>query len=341
MRVHEITFQNFRNFRPSKKVSFVDPLLGEVRPITVLAGTNGAGKTTILDTIETAARVFQIQASPNSPRSSSNTLQNALSQTKGSLFILKCQIPIFDKRPDFIDKTDEHIWSHEFTVSYPLPEFMKTVNLSTVDPYVLISLDESLHQRDELLGGVIYFPAERQIFSNGGGAIEPPDTSQEWVYRFNYSKQWKNSLEQFLVWQNYLDLEEHQHNQANLKPYTSRIETILGQNRKVQISKGRVTVTTTWGNKVSIAQLPSGEKQLLLMFGELARQLRKGGLLMIDEPEISLHPSYQRMMIHQLRQLAREWDLQIILATHSLEILRLFHESEIIFLDQLEAEPVP
>ena len=57
---------------------------------------------------------------------------------------------------------------------------------------------------------------------------------------------------------------------------------------------------------------------------------------MIDEPELSLHPTLQRQLLHYLRTFAREWDSKIILATHSLEILRAVHQSERLILDQLE-----
>jgi predicted ATPase len=50
MRIREITFHNFRSFRGEKRISFVDPLTDSVRPMTVIAGTNGAGKSTVLDT---------------------------------------------------------------------------------------------------------------------------------------------------------------------------------------------------------------------------------------------------------------------------------------------------
>ena len=79
----------------------------------------------------------------------------------------------------------------------------------------------------------------------------------------------------------------------------------------------------------------------MLLFGELARRRRKGAVLMIDEPEISLHPTLQRLVVYQLRNLAREWDMQVLLATHSLEILRSVHESERLVLDRLEAEGEP
>ena len=47
------------------RVSFVDPLTYAVGPINVLAGTNGTGKTTILETIE-ALLAFAMD--PDQPR---------------------------------------------------------------------------------------------------------------------------------------------------------------------------------------------------------------------------------------------------------------------------------
>jgi AAA15 family ATPase/GTPase len=47
MRIREIYFHNVRAFRGAHRISFVDPLTDAVRPVTVIAGTNGTGKTTI------------------------------------------------------------------------------------------------------------------------------------------------------------------------------------------------------------------------------------------------------------------------------------------------------
>ena len=104
-------------------------------------------------------------------------------------------------------------------------------------------------------------------------------------------------------------------------------------------SRHRGTARTGVAPGLTPDQLPSGEQQVLLLFGELTRRRRRGAVLMIDEPEISLHPTLQRQVVHQLRRLTREWDMQVILATHSLEVLRAVHESERILLDQLDTTP--
>jgi predicted ATPase len=93
-------------------------------------------------------------------------------------------------------------------------------------------------------------------------------------------------------------------------------------------------------SKVRLDQLPSGEQQCLFLLGELARRRRLGAIIAVDEPETSLHPTLQRLLLYQLRKLAREWDCQLILATHSLEVLRSVHESQRVNLDHLDVQSV-
>ncbi len=52
MRIRELIFKDFRSFLGTHRISFVDPLTDTVRPVSILGGSNGMGKTTILDAIE-------------------------------------------------------------------------------------------------------------------------------------------------------------------------------------------------------------------------------------------------------------------------------------------------
>jgi predicted ATP-binding protein involved in virulence len=65
MRVREIVIRDFRNFRGERRISFVDPLTDQVRPVTVIAGTNGTGKTSILDAIEALLQFSVGERKPN------------------------------------------------------------------------------------------------------------------------------------------------------------------------------------------------------------------------------------------------------------------------------------
>ncbi|MBD1362884.1 AAA family ATPase [Mucilaginibacter sp. ZT4R22] len=67
------------------------------------------------------------------------------------------------------------------------------------------------------------------------------------------------------------------------------------------------------------SQLSSGEKQLLILFTEALLQKRSKSIFIADEPELSLHISWQRKVISTLQLLNP--NSQIILATHSPEIV--------------------
>jgi predicted ATPase len=71
--------------------------------------------------------------------------------------------------------------------------------------------------------------------------------------------------------------------------------------------------------KRDVRTLSSGEKQLFILLSHLAFISEDSGLLMIDEPEISLHPSWQKKFIETIDSL-RPTGCQVLLATHSPEI---------------------
>jgi hypothetical protein len=189
-----------------------------------------------------------------------------------------------------------------------------------------------------LRNGILYFPHDRRLAVTQGGPIEPPPEKREWLFHFSPGDKWQGSLEHLWVWQNYLDLEENTQKRQNLAPFVESVETVLGQDRRITISKGRVQVPVTWEQdgerpQVRLDQLPSGEQQVLLLFGELARRRRQGAVIMIDEVENSLHPTLQRLVMWNLHRIAREWDAQVIVATHSLEVINTVRGGAFINLD--------
>ena len=74
---------------------------------------------------------------------------------------------------------------------------------------------------------------------------------------------------------------------------------------------------------------------IVLIVGDLERRSRMGLVCLIDEPELSLHPTLQHALVHHLRAFARETGGQCILATHSLDIARALPGATL-FLDRLE-----
>lgn len=73
------------------------------------------------------------------------------------------------------------------------------------------------------------------------------------------------------------------------------------------------------GNEFDITGLSSGEKQLFLRALSLKFLEVNNSIILIDEPEISLHPQWQKKIIQVYESIGK--DNQLIIATHSPHII--------------------
>lgn len=319
MRIREVWIRNFRNFRADRgPIRFVDEETGEVRPLTVLVGANGSGKTTIFEVIEGLLGL-----------SVSDVFDLNVGLVPKRLKDLVKQGFVADDAPPAGGG-----WSHLASV------FLTHRGWSCEGSSLQRSLRERVQRTEArfepLTEGLLHFPHDRWIRHSQRGGIEPPPEVREWIYRFQPSEHWAGSLAQLWVWQNYLDLEEQQAGRKNLTPFVDVIEEILGQGQRVQIRQGRVTIQRPHlGDEVGLDELPAGEQQILTLFGDLARRMRPGAVVLIDEAELSLHPALQRAVLFHLRRLGRRYDLQIILTTHSMDLVAAVAPHEVVNLDDM------
>lgn len=110
--------------------------------------------------------------------------------------------------------------------------------------------------------------------------------------------------------------------QQNIDLLFSVINEMFAETEKsVEISKDNTSqlVFRQGDTLLSVENLSSGEKQLLLLLITVFLQDRKPAVLFADEPEVSLHISWQQVLIDNLRRLNP--NCQIILATHSPSII--------------------
>lgn len=96
-------------------------------------------------------------------------------------------------------------------------------------------------------------------------------------------------------------------------------------NKKMHIrqSKGFVFTPTagTDSNLLSASELSSGEQHQLVLFYELLFRVQSGSLILIDEPELSLHIAWQNQFLTDLERIVKAGDFDVILATHSPDII--------------------
>jgi energy-coupling factor transporter ATP-binding protein EcfA2 len=80
-------------------------------------------------------------------------------------------------------------------------------------------------------------------------------------------------------------------------------------------------VANRLGNRLTPAQLSSGEQQLLLLFSYVLTGREMPSVFIIDEPEISLNVKWQRQLIQSLLDITQGANIQFIFASHSMELL--------------------
>jgi ABC-type lipoprotein export system ATPase subunit len=92
--------------------------------------------------------------------------------------------------------------------------------------------------------------------------------------------------------------------------------------KEFKFEAGELVVVTK--DAIPLSKLSSGEKQLLILFIEALLQRQLPYIFLADEPELSLHISWQRNIISAIRSINP--NAQIIVATHSPEIAGKFRD---------------
>ena len=90
--------------------------------------------------------------------------------------------------------------------------------------------------------------------------------------------------------------------------------------------------TNSSGDKFDINELSSGEKQLFLRTLAIRMLNPENSIILIDEPELSLHPKWQQRIVDVYTKIGK--NNQIIIATHSPHILGSVRKENIMLLDK-------
>ena len=75
------------------------------------------------------------------------------------------------------------------------------------------------------------------------------------------------------------------------------------------------------GQQLSLTDLSSGEQQEVVLLYELLFKTNPNTLILIDEPEISLHVTWQKAFIQDLKRIAEIQHITFLVATHSPQII--------------------
>ena len=318
MKIQQLTCTNYRGIRGEVGFNFADHL-------NVLFGENGAGKSTVLDAISTL--LSWITERVQNPKNMGSRIQihdihNAENQAslsfRGDCTELSCRFEyqLTKAHPGFQAKNDS-----------------KTKNITDLI-YEICSLIELEKGGLPLLA---YYPINRaaSVISvkirkkQENGILEIYDQSLHRTANFK----------QFFEWfRKYEDIENEKYRWSGEQPSDTQLQSVRRAIEKFMpdFTDWRICRETEGmvvkknGQLLRVEQLSSGEQCLMAMVGDIARRLAIAnpkmdnplngyGIVLIDEIELHLHPSWQRMIIERL--LKTFPNIQFFVSTHSPQVI--------------------
>jgi predicted ATP-binding protein involved in virulence len=92
--------------------------------------------------------------------------------------------------------------------------------------------------------------------------------------------------------------------------------------KKIKIDADRgFHFETDESRPLKLTQLSSGEQHQVVLLYELIFKTEKNVLVLIDEPEISLHVAWQKEFLNDLKSIIKIQNMPVVIATHSPQII--------------------
>lgn len=315
MKIEKIYISNYKNLK-NLEIDFKKD--NKILDLVILTGSNGSGKTRILECI---LNCFEDYINSNY-REDKNRLDIYFQENEK-----KC-----------------------FNESFDLEMFFKVLNRynwKKVEPFVLggnykkddfFEKGKMLKEKLEVLPKIIYVPTEINFQK-----MDTASTTLVQKYRFinivdtNLIKDIPSFIATKIItaiFQNKNekvgDVQKKVFDEINeifeILEINVKVEDISQDGRNIPIFKNSA------GEKFDINELSSGEKQLFLRTLAIKMLNPENSIILIDEPELSLHPKWQQQIVDVYKKIGK--NNQIIIATHSPHILGSVKKENIILLDR-------
>ncbi|MEU6849011.1 AAA family ATPase [Actinacidiphila alni] len=135
--------------------------------------------------------------------------------------------------------------------------------------------------------------------------------------------------ERLVLW-TYLD--DSDKKLSSFQDLLGRVELFKGivnsrfQFKQLHLGREGFKLIGDFGNELSVTSLSSGEQHELVLAYDLLFNVQSGSLVLIDEPEISLHVAWQQEFMNDIARIAETASLRFIVATHSPQVIHKWWE---------------
>ena len=330
MKIINIRIKNYKVFR--------NLYLEFAGKSAVLFGVNGVGKSTVLSAINYIFRVFLNQMNPVQSKAFEK-FQDEMVSVGGDSLNIEATVKLSDY--------------HYLTRNYK-PAKKNDRSVEPTYPKVNYGLFKDKFRELYLSSDEIGMPVFVHYGTNRA-VLDIPDRIRR---KHNFDK--LSSIERaidnqldfrsFFEWYRDKEADEilkarecdnYEYNDPALICVRKAIETMIGNVSGLRVKRNPVRmVVDKSGKEIRVDLLSDGEKCTLALLGDLARRLvlanpnaenplEGAGIVLIDEIELHMHPSWQRRILHVLREIFP--NIQFIVTTHSPQVLGEVDDAYMVF----------
>lgn len=335
MKIEQLDFENFKG---------IDESVIELNcQSAVFFGNNGAGKTTVLS----AAAILLSRIVENATKKSYKKLVINSAEIKNGKqrLIIKGQFNFDDTIGDLtlIKSRAKNVTSN--STLKPIDNSLGIVK----------KLNNYLNMNNKKnIPVLIYYPVERAVLDSTLHIKDKVDISQISIYKNSFAG--GADFKSFFEWykaqedlENEIRLsDELNYEDKMLKAVREAIYNFMPGFTEMRITrksnKPSLTIKKR-GIRLEISQLSHGEKTTLAMIGDLARRLAianpclnnpldGSGIVIIDEIELHLHPSWQRSVLNKLYAVFK--NIQFLISTHSPQVIGEVNKGKLFLMEHSE-----
>ena len=309
----------------SQVFNFRDSWNSSVRQNVLFSGPNGCGKSTVLRIPALLWNAFGHWLHARKPLPNRNRDREWLQRWEGVAVILE-DLPY--QAPPLVLVCGTPEFSDELQRKYPNHVFIGEEDRSFIwSPSPWFDRFTDARKRmlstweKEALPNVIFLDAEERRWvspKRGLGEMKPDNLEQRWLSRYLVSEKWEGQLEASLLSLKAADPERFFALLKNMNAFLTD-KAILPE---VQLGQNRLRVRISNGGEVThfLDDLSAGEHQVLIQLYIISRWLEPGGIVLIDEPDLFLHPSLISGFLAQLEKMVVDRHGQLIIPSHVPEV---------------------
>lgn len=325
------------------EIGFKNDWTGEVENNVLLTGPNGCGKSTLLRGVAMLWNALGYWLDHKKPMLASHPSRKWLERWDSfavvfSDFQCSAQSPIsiglfFGNKNAFnkyiAKQSSNTTWIGEvseekkktslmirngFDVDYLLDEWLQELSITRAQ-VVLGMLNSGMALS---VPNIIYLDAEERRWitpKSNISSLAPDDLNKNWLATYSPSTDWKDQLEASLFNMKATLSEQYPEMLKTLNQFFSGkvIEEDIRPGQRQQVSVANAGTHT-------LDELSSGEHQVMIMLFTVQRWLQPGGIVLIDEPDLHLHPSLVSPLLATLENIVQKKRGQLILTSHATNV---------------------